>query len=97
MTYKNSGLKEEISEGILNAVIYFISILVLSGAIILCGYFVATKFTYTYNTTDSKESFERSGLTIHVDNRTGCHYLLSSSGSLIKRTDKNDNHICEGE
>lgn len=38
----------------------------------------------------------RSGITLHIDNKSGCHYLGAKRGGLIKRLDKEGHHICEG-
>lgn len=42
----------------------------------------------------------RSGLSVHIDARTGCHYLqghgiFGFGSSLIPRVDAEGNHICE--
>lgn len=42
---------------------------------------------------DTDSDSGRSGMILHVDNKTGCQYL-STSGGIIKRTDMEGNHIC---
>ena len=38
----------------------------------------------------------RSGLTLHIDYRTGCHYISRLLSQPIPRLDREGNHICEG-
>lgn len=57
--------------------------------------FVAGQFEMGFDDTDDKLSGERSGMALHIDNRTGCHYLASSAGSLTPRLDKSGRQICE--
>ena len=50
---------------------------------------------YNYDDTDNKDEKERSGLGLYTDNRTGCQYLSAGLfGGIIKRVDKDGNHIC---
>jgi hypothetical protein len=44
------------------------------------------------DSTDSEES--RSGMALHIDNLTGCHYLGKSIGGLTPRLDKEGKQIC---
>jgi len=44
---------------------------------------------------DSTDGDRRSGMSLHIDNRTGCHYLGGSG--LTPRLDRNGRHICEGK
>lgn len=37
----------------------------------------------------------RSQLGLHIDNRTGCHYLSTHKGGLTPRLDANGRHICD--
>ena len=46
---------------------------------------------------DSTDGQHRSGMSLHIDDKTGCHYLSSSRGGIIKRYDDIGNHICTGE
>lgn len=39
----------------------------------------------------------RSGMILHVDHLTGCHYLARVFGGLVPRLDADGNHICTGE
>lgn len=43
-----------------------------------------------------KDFFHRSNLQLHIDNKTGCHYLTSWSGVIYPRLDKDGKHICSG-
>ena len=53
---------------------------------------------FGFNKTDSTDSEEhgRSGLSLHIDNLTKCHYLSTKDGGLYPRMDKNNTHICDG-
>ena len=42
-----------------------------------------------------KNIFHRSDLKLHIDNRTGCHYLSTWTGQIIPRLDKDGKQICE--
>lgn len=37
----------------------------------------------------------KSGMSLHIDHRTGCHYLGKGGKSLTPRLDRRGNHICE--
>ena len=52
---------------------------------------VSNFFNYKWDSTDGEE---RSGMTLHVDNMTGCQYLGRFFGSVTPRLDSNGNHIC---
>ncbi len=52
-------------------------------------------FNVGYDSTDS-QVHGRSGLKLHVDDMTGCHYLSSCDGGIIKRFDSKGKHICVG-
>ena len=43
-----------------------------------------------------KNHFNRSNFHLHIDNKTGCHYLTSWSGVIYPRLDKDGEHICSG-
>ncbi len=45
------------------------------------------------DTSDSPNGW--SGLTVHLDYQTGCHYL-TRRGGLTPRLDRSGNHICDG-
>lgn len=51
-------------------------------------------FQVGYDDTDNHETNTRSGLALHIDYGTGCHYL-SNQNSLIPRVDDLGNHICK--
>ncbi len=46
--------------------------------------------------TDPPGFWGRSGLTLYVDHRTGCHYLSRFLGDLTPRLDAKGAHMCEG-
>lgn len=46
------------------------------------------------DSTDSNST--RSGLGLHVDAKTGCHYLSTARGGITPRYDRNGTHICTG-
>jgi hypothetical protein len=45
---------------------------------------------------DSTDGQERSGMSLHVDNLTGCHYLGGKSGGITPRLNNNGEQICNG-
>ena len=48
--------------------------------------------------TDSTDNdTDRSGVSLRIDNLTGCHYLEGTRGGLIARVNKEGTHICTGE
>lgn len=52
----------------------------------LVGWFVRVVFTFTVKTNDSDYSrWQRSGLEVHRDAKTGVEYLSTPGGGLIKR------------
>lgn len=57
-------------------------------------YFVCCLF----NPVDSTDYsfFHRSNMSLHIDNKTGCHYLSGWSGVLIPRVDETGKQICTG-
>jgi len=69
----NSNPSKVISEGVSKGIIsaYAWTVVPLCIAFYVVGYFSDR------DSTDSED--ERSGMTIHVDNLTGCHYLNKSS------------------
>ena len=44
---------------------------------------------------DNTDGETRSGMGLHIDALTGCHYLSKGKSSLLQRNDKNGNHICQ--
>jgi len=57
--------------------------------------FLFNYFNVNFDSTDNPDG-KRSNLSLHIDHRTGCHYL-SSQGGLVKRVDSNGHHICSGD
>lgn len=51
--------------------------------------------SFAHNSTDYPG--EHSGIKPHIDAKTGCHYLSTSSGALVPRLDKNGVQICTGQ
>lgn len=47
---------------------------------------------YGADSSDAKD--KRSGMAIHLDSKTGCHYLASPWGGLTPRLDGAGKHIC---
>jgi len=48
--------------------------------------------------TDSTDNdTDRSGVSLRIDNLTGCHYLEGTRGGLIARVNKEGTHICTGQ
>ena len=45
---------------------------------------------------DTTDGATRSGMTLHVDALTGCHYLGGQRGGLVPRRDSVGVHICVG-
>ena len=54
---------------------------------------ISTKFT-PYDDTDDEKNKKRSNMRLHIDNRTGCHYLSATFGGITPRLDKKGQHIC---
>lgn len=50
-------------------------------------------FIFSRDDTDTPTG-ARSRLDLHIDNRTGCHYLSTHKGGLTPRLDADGNHIC---
>ena len=40
---------------------------------------------------------KRSGISLHIDHETGCHYLGTLFGALTPRLDRDGEHICRPE
>lgn len=60
---------------------------------------IVLDFMRPIDSTD-KSRLDRSGLSLYIDNETGCHYLsvqsgLFGKGQLIPRLDKDGKHYCE--
>ena len=55
-------------------------------------------YTFIPILTDSTDDgTDRSGVSLRIDNLTGCHYLEGTRGGLIARVNKEGTHICTGE
>lgn len=63
--------------------------LLIGIGIYLCAELI--DYTAPYDSTDNGE--ERSGMRLYTDNQTGCQYLSSTFGSLVKRVDGEGNHV----
>jgi len=51
---------------------------------------------FLFSTDDSDVNWhDRSGLRLHIDNRTGCHYFSGLLGGPIERKDRNGKQICD--
>jgi hypothetical protein len=64
---------------------------ILLGALLFSG--GIHLFNYGVDSTDDLNG-SRSGMTLHVDFKTGCHYLVR--GGITPRLDKDGSHICVG-
>jgi hypothetical protein len=56
---------------------------------------LAISYLSPRDSTDYPDS--RSNMELHIDAKTGCHYLSTKYGGIIKRTDKKGKHICWGK
>lgn len=50
-----------------------------------------------YDITDNPDDEKRSGLNLHIDHGTGCHYLVTKFGGITPRFDENKNQICDNK
>lgn len=83
---------EELYEKIKDDFRSYILKVVLGGIVIFTVVsFIPVGLDSTDNGTD------RSGMALHIDNKTGCHYLASQHGGMTQRVDRNGNHICSGQ
>jgi len=48
-----------------------------------------------YDTTDNKEKRQRSGMALHIDHMTGCHYVSKPLGGITPRLNKDGTQVCE--
>ena len=48
-----------------------------------------------YDVTDDAVNGVRSGMTLHIDHETGCHYLGRFFGGVTPRLDWDGSHICK--
>jgi len=51
-------------------------------------------FNIGFDETDNYESNVRSNIALRIDHGTGCHYLESSQGHLVKRLTPDGSHLC---
>ena len=66
--------------------------------ILFFGIFISYLLAFIFTPLDSTDfnAFNRSNLKLHIDNMTGCHYLSTRQGHIIKRVDAKGKHICIG-
>ena len=64
--------------------------LVILATVYACVIFISNKFFVDYDSTDGHE---RSGMELHVDNLSGCHYLSLPKGGITPRILKGE-HYC---
>lgn len=83
------GVKEALTS-ILRSLRDLLIITLVGGFIILI---ISNFFKIGYDSTDSDK---RSGMGLHIDNKTGCHYLSNPRGGITPRLDKDNNHLCIG-
>lgn len=76
--------KKDLSNYVFKIVIVFV--------IIMFGYYLL----YPTDTSDEGR-FSRSGLALHIDAKTGCHYVASQYGGITPRLTAEGAHICTGE
>jgi len=65
----------------------------------VAAFFVlALAYTFIPILTDSTDDGrDRSGVSLRIDNLTGCHYLEGAGGGITPRVDKEGTHICTGQ
>lgn len=61
--------------------------------LILIVQFFYRIFPIGKDTTDPEKG--RSGLSLRIDNMTGCHYLENIKGGILPRLNREGHHICE--
>ena len=66
---------------------------VLLGGVII--YTVVSFIPVGLDSTDN--GTDRSGMALHIDNATGCHYLASQHGGMTPRLTPDGEHICRGQ
>ena len=67
---------------------------ILIGILVFVFFYIVLFCLYPMDDTD-KDFFNRSGLALMIDNRTGCHYVGSLFGSATPRLDRDGKHICD--
>jgi hypothetical protein len=84
----NEELYEKFKEDLSN----YVFKMVIAFLVIMLGYMILP-------TTDSTDysHFDRSGMHLHIDAKTGCHYVASQYGGITPRVDAEGTHICTGE
>lgn len=69
----------------------------LKNTLIFCFWLWLISLIFPFGTDSTDKDFwHKSNLILHIDNRTGCHYLSTWTGNLIPRLDNEGNHICTG-
>lgn len=68
----------------------------LAGIVVVFAIFkyAADFFNIGFENTDNYETNTRSKMALRIDHGTGCHYLESSKGHLIKRRTSDGSHLC---
>lgn len=68
------------------------------GKLLVVIYFSIALLGYCHST-DSTDvgRHDRSGMSLYIDNLTGCHYLAGWTGVLVKRLDRTGRHVCTGQ
>ena len=69
-----------------------IFIYILIYILIYITYSIAFNFAIGEFSRDSTDGEERSGMKIHIDNLTGCHYLSTRSGGMNPRISSDGSH-----
>lgn len=82
----NEEIGYELAKGAVNYICRMLAIL-----FILVGLFSFARllFGWGMNSTD-KDKWHRSGLTLHIDHRTGIQYLSDGKGGLVRREYRRD-------
>lgn len=87
------GLEKSISKPLNKLFDRVVSYIAFISAIFILSYWLSGGFD-----TDSTDGEKRSGMRLHVDNLTGCHYLSAAGGGLTARLDSDGSHYgCRDE
>jgi len=67
------------------------------GVVIVIVITILTAFYYSSDLGRSPldDRILRSGLKLHIDKETGCHYISDGNGGLLRRTRSDKTQICE--
>ena len=94
----NDDLEITIAKGIhlhYKKFMHDLRIVILSGALGITLSLIGLDHFMPYDSTDYVDEGERSGMTIKIDAKTGCHYL--NSNGLTPRLNKDGTQICTGK